>query len=117
MSYELYKIIHSISLFALVSGVTLMLTVKKRENPDPHLKKGAGVLHGIGLLISIISGVGLAHKSGVGFPPWVFLKILFWLCLGLTPIITKRLSGIASLLIVLTIAATAISIAVVKPTL
>lgn len=116
MSYDLYKIIHLISLFALVSGVILMLFTKKQEHPDPHLKKGAGILHGVGLLISIISGIGLTHKSGVGLPPWVFLKMLIWLCLGITPIMTKRLSGIASLLIVLMLAATAISIAVLKPT-
>ena len=53
--------------------------------------------HGIGLLISLISGFGMLAKMGImgSMPLWVWIKIALWLVLGFLPVLAKKkiLSG------------------------
>lgn len=48
--------------------------------------------HGIGLVISLVSGFGMLAKMGImgSMPVWVWIKIALWLVLGFLPVLAKR---------------------------
>ncbi len=56
--------------------------------------------HGLGLLLSFVSGFGLLAKVGIPWPwpGWVFGKILLWLVLGAAPAVMRRMQGRAAAL-------------------
>ena len=51
--------------------------------------------HGVGLLLSFVSGFGLLAKLVIPWPwpGWVFVKILLWLVLGAAPAVMRRIQG------------------------
>ena len=56
--------------------------------------------HGVGMLISLVSGFGLLAKAGIHWPwpGWVWGKILLWLVLGAAPAAMRRMQGRAGIL-------------------
>jgi hypothetical protein len=47
--------------------------------------------HGIGLLISLVSGFGLVAKLGLSYSaPWLIVKMALWLVLGFLPVLARR---------------------------
>ena len=54
-----------------------------------------GAAHGVGLLLSFVSGFGLLAKLVIPWPwpGWVFVKILLWLVLGAAPAVMRRVQG------------------------
>lgn len=54
--------------------------------------KSAMKWHGIGLVISLVSGFGMLAKLGImgSMPTWVWIKIGLWLVLGFLPVLAKR---------------------------
>jgi len=53
--------------------------------------------HGIGLLVSLVSGFGMLAKMGMSWPwpLWIWIKVALWLVLGFLPVLAKKgvLSG------------------------
>lgn len=51
--------------------------------------------HGVGLLLSFVSGFGLLAKLVIPWPwpGWVFVKILLWLVLGAAPAVMRRIQA------------------------
>ncbi|MCB1077700.1 MAG: hypothetical protein KDM64_07735 [Verrucomicrobiae bacterium] len=79
MSPEFYKVIHLIGLICLFTGIGGFLTYGFDHAPRVKM---VGILHGVGLLLLLVSGFGMTAKLGVGFPVWVILKLVLWLVLG-----------------------------------
>lgn len=52
--------------------------------------KGLAIVHGVGLLILLISGGGMAAKLKLGAPWWMLVKIALWVVLGAMIIFIKR---------------------------
>lgn len=83
MSYDFYKILHVTALFITVMSLIGYAFNQTKEKPSEY-KKLFSILHGVGLLIVIISGFGLSARLGYmsDFPKWIYLKIILWLTLG-----------------------------------
>jgi hypothetical protein len=98
MSLELYKIFHILGLafiFVALGGTTLLAYT----GGDPGRgKKLAGMAHGLGLLLMLISGFGMLARLHLGFPPWVWVKLLIWLTLGAVAVLLRKKPGLAGAL-------------------
>lgn len=79
MSPEFYKVVHLIGLITLFTGIGGFLTYGTANAPRAKM---VGMLHGIGLLLLLISGFGMTAKLGIGFPVWVIVKLVIFLALG-----------------------------------
>jgi len=88
MSLEFYKVLHLIGLICLFTGIGGFLTY---GNDQPPRVKMAAILHGVGVLLMIVSGFGmLAKLPGVGFPAWVAIKSILWITLVAILPLAKR---------------------------
>ena len=75
------------------------------------------MMHGLGLLIMLVAGIGQAHKLGYGWPVWLFLKIGCWVLIAALPTLAKKgmLARPVAMLLALALGGTAIWLAVCKP--
>lgn len=87
MSLEFYKVIHLVGILFLFAGIGGFLTYGFDHAPRVKM---VGMLHGIGLLLVLISGFGMSAKLGIGFPVWMILKLAIWLVLGALLAFAKR---------------------------
>jgi len=93
MSYEFYKIMHLAGLMFLFFGLSSALTLKMAGvSFTGNIKKMAFITHGIGLLLMLVAGFGLAARLGMmgGLPGWVYAKLVIWFLLGGGIALAKR---------------------------
>lgn len=84
MSLQTYHILHLAGLICVFIGFGGLLS---SEGAKKAMK-----WHGIGLVISLVSGFGMLAKMGImgAMPVWVWIKIALWLVLGFLPVLAKR---------------------------
>ncbi len=87
MSYEFYKILHSISTMMVVMGLAGAAAVSANgiSKTSIKLRKTLAITHGIGLVLALVAGFGLMARlqmMGQGFPIWITLKLVIWLSMG-----------------------------------
>lgn len=84
MSLPFYHYLHLIGLILVFVGFGGLLSSEGA--------KKAMMWHGIGLVISLISGFGMLAKLGImsAMPTWVWVKVSLWLVLGFLPVLAKR---------------------------
>jgi hypothetical protein len=84
MSLQTYHFLHLIGLIFVFIGFGGLLSSEGA--------KKAMMWHGIGLVISLVSGFGMLAKLGImgAMPTWVWIKIALWLVLGFLPVLAKR---------------------------
>ncbi|MFM1873659.1 MAG: hypothetical protein RL398_3081 [Planctomycetota bacterium] len=87
MSVETYRLLHVVGALALFLGLGGMLSVGKDGQKPAALYP---ILHGIGLLVMLVAGVGVLHKAGLGFPAWASAKAGAWLLLAVLPVLVKK---------------------------
>ncbi len=87
MSPEFYKILHLIGLICLFTGIGGFLTYGSQQAPRVKM---VAILHGVGLILLLVSGFGMQAKYGYGFPFWIILKVLLWVGLGALLALAKR---------------------------
>lgn len=87
MSPEFYKLLHLSGLIFLFTGIGGFLALNK-ENAQHG--KFAVYLHGVGLVLLLVSGFGLVAKLEIGFPWWIVGKVVLWLFLGGALALAKR---------------------------
>ena len=93
MPYEFYKVLHILGLMLLFFGFggIVVAAYSKAE-----LKKSARLMgmitHGVGLLLILVSGFGMAARLGLfaELPNWVKAKIGIWVLLGISISLAKR---------------------------
>lgn len=76
MSPTFYHILHVLSLLVLTGGTFYGFA------GAPETRKKVMMATGIASLLMLISGVGLLHKLGYGFPGWAIVKLVIWLALS-----------------------------------
>jgi uncharacterized membrane protein SirB2 len=85
-SYEFYKVIHLSSLMFLFSSLSVQLLGQKR--------KIFKILTGIATLFTLVSGMGLMARLGIGhgetWPLWIFVKLSIWLIVGIGGVIVAK---------------------------
>ncbi len=84
MSLPFYHIVHLVGLMMVFVGFGALLS---SEGAKSSMK-----WHGIGLLISLVSGFGMLAKLGImgAMPTWAWVKIGLWVVLGGLPVLAKR---------------------------
>jgi hypothetical protein len=91
MTLQTYHFLHLIGLILVFIGFGGLLS---SEGAKKAMK-----WHGIGLVISLVSGFGMAAKYSKLLPPdapsyysqpWVIAKFVLWLVLGFLPVLAKR---------------------------
>lgn len=120
MSYEAYKIIHILGLVFLTFGLFgLASVIWNGETPKPHLRKLMLAAHGIGLVLLLVAGFGLAARLGLArqMPNWIYAKLGVWLLVGALPALIRRMPQKAGLWVVTTfiLILLAVMLAVAKP--
>jgi hypothetical protein len=111
MSVTAYHILHLTGLVALI-GYTFLAFAAPAET-----RKGVLALTGIASLVMLVSGIGLLHKMGLGFPAWAIVKLVCWLGLSALSGLAYRKREKVGLFIILalTFAVIAIATVYVKP--
>jgi len=86
-----YHILHLVGLICVFVGFGALLSTERARS--------AMMWHGIGLLISLVSGFGFLAKMSKMLPEgspspytykWVLIKLALWLVLGFLPVLAKR---------------------------
>ena len=60
-------------------------------------------LHGVGLLIILVSGFGMLARLGLnsGFPLWIWIKLALWVVVGACAMVPKRAPQLTKPLLVI----------------
>lgn len=103
MSYAVYKVLHLLGILAVFTslGAAAMLALRSgtAADEDRPVKKVLMIVHGLGLIVVIVAGFGLAARRGLlvngmgGFPAWIYGKIAIWLVLGAAVGYIRRSGG------------------------
>src|SRR5687768_15778684 len=88
MSPEFYRLLHMGGLLLLFLGLGGIFATCGREGAKPP--KLFLAMHGIGLVVMVVSGIGRAHKLGYGWPTWMIAKIGCWVVIAALPTLVRR---------------------------
>lgn len=88
MSYQVYKILHVVSIVVFFSAMA-MSSVRKEKS------KSGMIITGVSLILILVSGMGLVARigipHGVSWPLWLNIKVAIWLTVGvLGHVVMKR---------------------------
>ena len=117
MTPDTYRLLHVVGVLLLFLGLGGVLAATGKD------KKPAGLflaLHGIGLLVMLVAGVGVVHKDdAIDWGNWLYAKIGCWVVLAALPVLVRkgivpRMLGLL-LAIALGAAAAWLALAVEKP--
>ncbi len=96
MNPLVYKVLHIFGIllaFVSLGGLTFRALAGGSGEGG---RKLASISHGVALLIILVSGFGLLAKLQLGFPFWVWLKVLIWLVVGGLVVAIRRLPQYAT---------------------
>lgn len=114
MSPDTYRLLHVVGVLALFLGLGGVLVTAGEGGKAPKLYL---MLHGIGLLVMLVCGIGFVHKAGLAWENWLFAKIACWVLIGAVPVLVRRgvLPRTVALVVVLALGTTAAWLARAHP--
>ena len=91
MNPHVFKIIHILSVLLLFYAFGALASLADANNTNANAKKIYKVLHGLALLLILLTGFAQMHLLKTGFPAWIQVKMGVWLLLGgsLTLVVRK----------------------------
>jgi hypothetical protein len=112
MTPELYRVLHVLGALALFLGLGGALSHEPGKAPKIFVG-----LHGLGLLALIVAGIGVAHRTNLGWPNWLIAKMGVWVLLGALPMLVRRaiINRFLGLLLALGLGGAAAWLAITKP--
>ncbi len=119
MPYTVYKLIHLVAilfLFTTAGGVALY-AANGGTIENNVARKWVGAIHGLTLVLILVSGFGLVAKIGTGFEVWVWVKFALWFLIGSLALLPLRKPHLGYRFVVLipVLGALAAFVAVFKP--
>ncbi len=83
LSYQIYKILHLVSLFGVVMCLGSLI-VQRMNGGDKEFpaRRWVMVSFVVFMFLALIGGFGLLARLGIGMPGWVFAKLTLWLVVG-----------------------------------
>jgi hypothetical protein len=104
-SLAAYKVLHVLGILFVFMALGGLLVAARSTGDSAADRKRAGMLHGIGLVIILISGFGALARYGISnpaiWPLWVWLKVVLWLVFGASLTLIKKAPGLRTLLWIL----------------
>jgi hypothetical protein len=107
MSPTVYSVLHILSLLVLF-GYTFFAFAAGAET-----KKRVMMITGIASLLALVAGFGLQAKLQIGWPGWLFVKLVCWLGLSALAGFGYRKRGATGVLAVVAIVLAGIAIVMV----
>ncbi|HKV12836.1 MAG TPA: hypothetical protein VJ725_32125 [Thermoanaerobaculia bacterium] len=105
MSLAAYKVLHILGILFTFIALGGLLLASRTGGERVQDRKLAGMLHGIGLVIILVSGFGALARIGMSnpgiWPLWMWIKLVVWLLLGAALVLIKRAPGLRTLLWIL----------------
>lgn len=105
MSLAAYKVLHVLGILFTFIALGGLLLASRTGGERVQDRKLAGMLHGIGLVIILVSGFGALARLGMSnpgiWPLWMWIKLVVWLALGAALVLIKRAPGLRTLLWIL----------------
>jgi len=102
MSLLAYRVIHIFSMMLMFTALGGLILAAQAKVQTDASRKMAGMLHGIALILLLVSGFGAAAKVGFAnpgsWPAWLWLKALIWLVFGGVIVLIRRVPRLASLM-------------------
>ena len=93
MSYDFYRILHLVFiLFFFLSLGGLWLFYSLDNDLNKRSKKILMSIHGLSLFVIFVAGFGLIAKLKMPMPwgLWIYVKMMAWLILALSPFFLKK---------------------------
>ncbi|MBL8727004.1 MAG: hypothetical protein JNM25_01145 [Planctomycetes bacterium] len=115
MTPETYRLLHVVGVLLVFLGLGGVLATAGGEGGrSPKLFL---MLHGIGLLVMLVCGIGYVHKARLEWQNWLFAKIACWVLIGAIPFLVRRgvVPRVVAVVLVLGLGATAAWLARDKP--
>ena len=100
MSYEVYKLIHFLGIFVLLTALTAgcMHALRGGTRADNPYRKPLAAAHGIAMFLILLGGFGMLARLGImqaGLPAWIYIKLAIWIVFGAALVLVQRSSGLA----------------------
>lgn len=95
MPYTIYKLVHFLGLFAVVTvlAATAMHALGGGTRAARPYRRAFGVAHGVGTFLILLGGFGMLARLGIaqaGLPAWVYAKLALWLIVGAAMVLPYR---------------------------
>ena len=87
MSYVVYKLMHFLGIFMLITALaaTSMHVLRGGSRTDNPYRRMLGVAHGVAALLILTGGFGMLARMGVmhgALPNWIYVKLAIWVTLA-----------------------------------
>jgi len=119
MPYTVYKVIHLASILFLftISGGVALYAANGGTREKNVAKRLVSAIHGLTLVLILVSGFGLIARLGTGFEIWVWAKFSIWFVIGSIALLPLRRPhlGYLFLFLIPTLGALSAFMAIFKP--
>ena len=87
MSYAVYKLMHYLGIFMLITALaaTSMHVLRGGSRTDNPYRRALGITHGIAAALILTGGFGMLARLGVmhgALPNWIYAKLVIWVALA-----------------------------------
>jgi uncharacterized membrane protein len=122
MSYAVYKLMHYLGIFVLITALaaTSMHVLRGGSRTDNPYRRALGIAHGIAAALILTGGFGMLARLGVmhgALPNWIYAKLAIWVALAAAMALPYRGRGYARALLIAVplLAVVAGAVALYKP--